>query len=147
MNEGSFGIHRPELSIDSLKSESRSASETGSVSGLFTLGGAAAASLIPGIGPVVAVGIGTVGAATTAYQFVRKQQADRKIGRIIEQVQVNLADKGLYNGSIDGVFGPETRSAVERVQEAAEDLEVTGGLDDATVRSIINGSAFSSADP
>lgn len=147
MNESSFGINRPELSIDSLKSESRSASETGSVSGLFTLGGAAAASLIPGIGPVVAVGIGTVGAATTAYQFVRKQQADRKIGRIIEQVQVNLTDNGLYSGSIDGVFGPETRSAVERVQETTEDLEVTGGLDDATVRSIIGGSAFSSVDP
>lgn len=147
MNESPLGIHRPELSIDSLKSESRSASGTGSVSGLFTLGGAAAASLIPGIGPVVAVGIGTVGAATTAYQFVRKQQADRKILKIIEQVQVNLADNGLYNGSIDGVFGPDTRSAVERVQEAAEDLEVTGGLDDATVRSIISGSAFSSFDP
>ena len=135
-----------ELSIESLKSESEGASATGSVSGLFTLGGAAAASLIPGIGPIVAVGIGTVGAATTAYQLVRKQQADRKIGRIVQQVQTTLADKGIYTGSVDGIFGPETRDAVVRVQEAADDLQVTGGLDDATVKSIISGSSSSTLD-
>lgn len=145
MNERSFEMNRPELSIDSLKSESQSASKTGSVSGLFTLGGAAAASLIPGIGPVVAVGIGTVGAATTAYQFARKQQADRRIEKIVEKVQTNLTTSGLYRGSIDGVFGPVTRSAVERVQES-ENLKVTGRLDDATLTSIISGSTFSPLD-
>jgi hypothetical protein len=146
MNTDLPDFHGPELSIDNLRTESQSASSTGSVSGLFTLGGAAAASLIPGIGPFVAVGIGTVGAATTALQLIKKQQADRKIGRIIQDVQTNLADNGLYVGSIDGFFGPDTLNAVVRVQEANDDLEVTGALDDATVKSIVSGSAFSGLD-
>jgi hypothetical protein len=92
MNDDFPDLNGQDLSIESLTSESQTASLNGSVSGLFTLGGVVGATLIPGIGPIVAVGIGTVGAATTAFQLIKKQQADRKIGRIVQNGQANLAD-------------------------------------------------------
>ncbi len=43
------------------------------------------------------------------------------------QVQIALAQLGYYGGRIDGVFGPETRAAIQRYQHELKD-ETTGTL-------------------
>jgi hypothetical protein len=143
MNPEPFDFNQSGLSYDGLKQQSDSASSSGSVSGLITVGGAAAASLIPGVGPIVAVGIGTIGAVTTAYQLAIKQRADRKIDRIVYSVQDELKGRGLYSGEVDGILGPETKNAIAKVQEDDTSLQVTGELDDKTLGSIINATGSS----
>jgi peptidoglycan hydrolase-like protein with peptidoglycan-binding domain len=91
----------------------------------------------------VAVGIGTIGAVTTAYQLAIKQRADRKIDRIVHSVQDELKGRGLYSGEVDGILGPETKNAIAKVQEDDTSLQVTGELDDKTLGSIINATGSS----
>ncbi len=53
----------------------------------------------------------------------------------IEQVQTHLAEKGFNPGSIDGVWGPTTRNAVEQFQRA-QGFRVTGKLDWFTLQAL-----------
>jgi peptidoglycan hydrolase-like protein with peptidoglycan-binding domain len=50
----------------------------------------------------------------------------------VREVQLVLADRGYYNGPIDGVIGSATRSALTAFQRA-ENLEPTGGLNARTL--------------
>ena len=43
-------------------------------------------------------------------------------------VQKSLKDKGLYNGPIDGLLGPQSRAGIREYQKS-ENLPVTGRLD------------------
>jgi len=49
----------------------------------------------------------------------------------VRDAQQQLQNAGFYNGPVDGVWGPETRAAVERFQRA-EGVPVTVQLDDST---------------
>jgi hypothetical protein len=144
MTKDSLNPMDSSLSINKLMGDSAGAASSGSFSGILTIGGVAAASLIPVVGPIVAVGIGTVGAVTTAYQLAMKQMADRKIDRVVQNVQDTLKENGLYTGAVDGVLGPITRAAIVKVQEEKNHLGITGDLDDDTLNAIME---FPSASP
>lgn len=50
----------------------------------------------------------------------------------IKQAQQSLKDEGLYNGAIDGQWGPETRQAVAKFQKK-NGLKQTAQLDEQTL--------------
>ena len=50
-------------------------------------------------------------------------------------VQATLAWRGFYSGRIDGVMGPETRSAIRSFQ-ANQGLPVTGQIDDRLINAL-----------
>jgi peptidoglycan hydrolase-like protein with peptidoglycan-binding domain len=54
----------------------------------------------------------------------------------IRWAQVELHMRGLYNGSLDGVAGPETKQALLRFQKS-NDFEQTATLDQATADALI----------
>jgi len=53
----------------------------------------------------------------------------------LQRVQKQLQVAGLYSGPIDGVFGPQTRTALRQYQ-ARHGLPATGELDEATRRAL-----------
>jgi peptidoglycan hydrolase-like protein with peptidoglycan-binding domain len=54
----------------------------------------------------------------------------------IRQAQLELRNMGLYNGSLDGVVGPETTRAIEQFQENSG-LKRTATLDQKTMDALI----------
>jgi hypothetical protein len=56
-------------------------------------------------------------------------------GQVIENVQVALRDQGFYHGAIDGLVGPETRSALARFQRS-RGLVVTSAIDQPTLAAL-----------
>lgn len=54
----------------------------------------------------------------------------------VRWVQVNLRERGLYSGSLDGVVGPETRGALATFQQS-NGLTRTGTLDRQTADALI----------
>lgn len=54
----------------------------------------------------------------------------------IRQAQQQLRDKGLYNGMVDGIIGPETQQALEQFQRN-NGLQVTAKLDEATMNKLL----------
>ena len=74
----------------------------------------------------------------------KMQRGDAKAGKAdIVSMQQALKDKGFDPGPIDGVHGPRTTAAVRDFQKA-ENVTVTGQLDDAT-RAKLNMTSNSSA--
>jgi len=53
-------------------------------------------------------------------------------GEAVKALQQALADRGMLDGKIDGVFGAVTRDALEAFQQAKE-LEATGVVDETTL--------------
>jgi len=51
------------------------------------------------------------------------------------QVQERLRQMGAYNGRVDGVWGPDSQSALERFQQG-RGLQVTGQLNQATAATL-----------
>jgi uncharacterized surface protein with fasciclin (FAS1) repeats len=62
-------------------------------------------------------------------------EATEWVSSYVSALQTDLATIGLYSGKIDGIYGPRTIEAVERLQEEAG-LEVTGLPDPATQRAL-----------
>jgi uncharacterized surface protein with fasciclin (FAS1) repeats len=62
-------------------------------------------------------------------------EATEWVSGYVSALQTDLATIGLYTGKIDGIYGPRTIEAVERLQEEAG-LEVTGLPDPATQRAL-----------
>ena len=60
-------------------------------------------------------------------------RSDRAPAGIVREAQAQLRDQGLYNGQIDGIAGPQTRSAV-RAYQKREGLRQTARLDRETVQ-------------
>jgi peptidoglycan hydrolase-like protein with peptidoglycan-binding domain len=54
----------------------------------------------------------------------------------IRWAQVELRMRGLYNGSLDGVVGPETKQAILQFQQS-NSLERTARLDQETVDALV----------
>ena len=57
--------------------------------------------------------------------------ASQWVSDYVTALQTDLATAGYYTGEIDGIYGPETIDAVERLQEDSN-LQVTGLMDPAT---------------
>lgn len=57
------------------------------------------------------------------------------VSQYVSALQTDLATIGLYDGRIDGIYGPQTIAAVEQLQEDAG-LEMTGLPDPATQRAL-----------
>lgn len=55
-----------------------------------------------------------------------------KFREIVRKVQIALAARGYYHGSIDGLVGPETRAALVRFQGDSS-LEITGTITQETL--------------
>jgi len=66
-----------------------------------------------------------------ADQSYAAQQPDPNV----TAVQTDLAQLGYYNGTIDGLFGADTRSALARYQ-IDRHLQVTGSLTNETLQSL-----------
>jgi peptidoglycan hydrolase-like protein with peptidoglycan-binding domain len=64
------------------------------------------------------------------------QQANSVSPDAVKQAQQELKDQGLYNGAIDGQFGPATRAAVQRFQQQ-NGLEATAMLDQETLQRLM----------
>ena len=62
-------------------------------------------------------------------------EATKWVSSYVSALQTDLATVGLYQGRIDGIYGPLTIDAVEALQEQAG-LEVTGLPDPATQRAL-----------
>jgi peptidoglycan hydrolase-like protein with peptidoglycan-binding domain len=62
----------------------------------------------------------------------------------VQAAQQRLRDLGLYHGAIDGVFGPQTRQAVERFQTISG-LAVTAALDQQTMNRLVPGAGIGSS--
>ena len=56
-------------------------------------------------------------------------------GSLPEEVQRQLSKRGYYKGSVDGQFGPESRSALSRFQRK-QGLKDTGKIDEATLEAL-----------
>jgi peptidoglycan hydrolase-like protein with peptidoglycan-binding domain len=57
----------------------------------------------------------------------------------IRWAQVRLYTMGFYDGSLDGVVGPETKQAILRFQKSNDGVERTGTLDQQTADALIGG--------
>lgn len=58
----------------------------------------------------------------------------------VQHAQSALQSQGLYHGPIDGVYGPETQSAVTAYQQQ-KGLPATGQLDSTTLRDLTGSSS------
>jgi len=88
--------------------------------------------------------ISSRGAAAPSYQGQMNQaQTGATVGQPsqsqIQQAQQQLKSQGLYTGSIDGVVGPETQSALSQFQRQ-NGLPATAQLDEQTMDKLLSGS-------
>jgi peptidoglycan hydrolase-like protein with peptidoglycan-binding domain len=72
-------------------------------------------------------------AATTSSSVTTQQSAVSP--DMIKAVQQKMQHDGEYHGNIDGVWGPETQTAVRDFQQA-HNLNVTGQLDQQTMQAM-----------
>jgi peptidoglycan hydrolase-like protein with peptidoglycan-binding domain len=77
---------------------------------------------------VAALGVALLAGPAVAYEDHEKSTAHSLDGTSVRSAQQALKDAGYYQGTIDGIAGPETREAVRKYQEA-QGLETTGTLD------------------
>ncbi|HYM72644.1 MAG TPA: peptidoglycan-binding protein [Stellaceae bacterium] len=64
----------------------------------------------------------------------------------IQQAQQQLKAQGLYNGQIDGIFGPETEQALSKFQQQ-NGLPQTADLDQQTLDRLMSGSPSGAQTP
>ncbi|GAP95676.1 peptidoglycan-binding domain-containing protein [Leptolyngbya sp. NIES-2104] len=84
-----------------------------------------------------AFGLGNPTTGTGSAQFGEPLQlGDRGPG--VQQLQTQLQAQGYYYGTIDGVFGPDTRTAVLQLQ-SDRGLPQTGVVDDAVYTALAGG--------
>jgi hypothetical protein len=72
--------------FNNLKQKSKDATTTGTLTGIITIGGVVASSLIPVFGTIVVIPLGVVGAIATSHQLVVKIKADHKIDILVQKL-------------------------------------------------------------
>ncbi len=65
----------------------------------------------------------------------QQKQAEAAVADYTRTIQKALSEAGYYQGQVDGVYGPQTVSAIEAVQRA-HSLPVTGTVDKATAAAL-----------
>jgi peptidoglycan hydrolase-like protein with peptidoglycan-binding domain len=73
--------------------------------------------------------------SATAKSRMSSRSGERVSSDKVKHAQQALKDEGLYQGSIDGIVGPQTRDAVSRYQHD-HNLKTTAMLDRQTLRSL-----------
>lgn len=73
-----------------------------------------------------------IGSATAAFAHGRYSLANAEQ---VRQVQQKLNDIGYHAGSVDGVLGPQTESALRQFQQA-RNLDATGHIDSNTLAAL-----------
>jgi peptidoglycan hydrolase-like protein with peptidoglycan-binding domain len=76
------------------------------------------------------------GQAAVTPPSYNQTSAAYPIAEEVREAQQRLRDVGLYHGAIDGIFGPQTRHAVERFQ-TINGLAVTAALDQQTMSKLL----------
>jgi peptidoglycan hydrolase-like protein with peptidoglycan-binding domain len=66
--------------------------------------------------------------------------AQTQSGASLKQAQTMLKEQGYYQGSVDGINGPQTRAAIQKFQQD-HSLKATGRLDADTTASLKSSSA------
>ncbi|GAQ00094.1 peptidoglycan-binding protein [Leptolyngbya sp. NIES-2104] len=84
-----------------------------------------------------AFGLGSPGTGSGLAQFGEPLQLGDR-GQGVRALQTQLQAKGYYYGMIDGVFGPDTRTAVLQLQ-SDRGLPQTGVVDDAVYSTLVGG--------
>ena len=74
-------------------------------------------------------------AGSAIKNFFTEDAGARKNEDRVRAVQTKLKEDGLYDGPIDGVAGPQTRTAVSSYQ-TQKGMESTGRVDSATAKSL-----------
>ena len=72
-------------------------------------------------------------AGTTGEQ--RPEQRQLMTKENLKLVQERLKGEGVYAGSVDGIMGPQTETALRRYQEK-EGLPVSGAVDEETLKQL-----------
>ncbi len=72
-------------------------------------------------------------AGTTGEQ--RPEQPQLLSTENLKLVQARLKAEGVYAGSVDGIMGPQTETALRRYQEK-QGLPVSGAADEATLKEL-----------
>ena len=72
-------------------------------------------------------------AGTTGEQ--RPEQPQLMTTENLKLVQARLKAEGVYAGSVDGIMGPQTETALRRYQEK-QGLPVSGAADEATLKQL-----------
>jgi peptidoglycan hydrolase-like protein with peptidoglycan-binding domain len=80
----------------------------------------------------VVLALGGIGSAPAALAHGRHSSANTEQ---VRQVQQKLNDMGYRAGSVDGVFGPQTESALREFQKARY-LDATGHIDSKTLAAL-----------
>lgn len=100
----------------------------------LALGGTALAQSQPGTSGGIDPMTGSSSSASSSGQQVPADQA--------KQAQNALKQQGLYNGPIDGIVGPQTKSAISQFQKKAG-LRQTASLDQQTMSRLMTAGAGS----
>ena len=108
-------------------------------------GATAAAGAVGAGAQVTAEGAKTVGGATVdgtravargvGRLFGRERPEPEGCSERVVRAQERLKEKGLYDGSVDGIAGPKTAQALRQYQEA-NNLRADGQLNDQTAKSL-----------
>jgi peptidoglycan hydrolase-like protein with peptidoglycan-binding domain len=80
----------------------------------------------------IVVALSGIGSAPAALAHGRHSSANVEQ---VRQVQQKLNDLGYHAGSVDGVFGPQTESALRQFQQA-RNLHATGHIDSSTLAAL-----------
>lgn len=76
--------------------------------------------------------------SSSASDAMNPGQGGEATASEIKQAQQQLKSQGLYNGPIDGVLGPDTKTALSKFQQS-NGLPQTASLDQATRARLMNG--------
>lgn len=74
-------------------------------------------------------------AQSSAPQQTQEQVPNAASGRLVRNVQQQLQAKGIDPGPVDGIWGPQTQSALEQFQQQ-QGLQVRGQLNGATLSAL-----------
>ena len=83
-------------------------------------------------GGAIVLALVGIGSAPVALAHRRQSVADAER---VRQVQQKLNDIGYHAGSVDGVLGPQTQSALRQFQRA-RNLDATGHIDSKTLTAL-----------
>ena len=78
--------------------------------------------------------LGAAGTAGTTGEQ-RPEQPQLMSKENLKLVQERLKGEGVYAGSVDGIMGPQTETALRRYQEK-QGLPVSGAVDEATLKQL-----------
>ncbi len=92
------------------------------------------------LGVIGLAGLGACSSWDTRTPHTQYSQTAQPVHRemtsgMVQQVQTSLAQQGIYRGTVDGVWGPVTQTAVQTYQQS-HGLMANGQIDQPTLASL-----------